>query len=66
MSDICCSSWHDTALSRVISGHGFVNFLEKAGADMAVMALNGIQLSDGQKLEVSLKAPAITNPAITS
>jgi len=38
------------------SGFGFVNFMEAAGADMAVMALNGIQLTDGVKLEVRMKA----------
>lgn len=37
------------------SGFGFVNFMEAASADMAVMALNGISLADGQKLEVRMK-----------
>merc|ERR1712080_92710 len=34
-------------------GSGFVTFIESTSADMAVMALNGISLSDGQKLNVT-------------
>jgi predicted RNA-binding Zn-ribbon protein involved in translation (DUF1610 family) len=37
------------------AGFGHVNFLESSAADMAILALNGIQLADGQQLEVRWK-----------
>lgn len=40
-------------------GVGFVNYMESKSADMAITALSGIQLPDGQRLHVSVKIPAI-------
>lgn len=36
------------------AGFGYINFMERRCADMAVLALNGIQLPDGQQLEVRI------------
>jgi len=46
----------DTSLEGECSGFGFVNFNEAASAEMAVMALNGIVLNDGQTFEVRMNA----------
>lgn len=42
----------DKDATGACAGSAFVNFIEGASADMAVMALNGIALSDGQQLNI--------------
>lgn len=37
------------------AGFGYINYMERASADMAVLALNGIALADGQQLEVRIQ-----------
>lgn len=39
------------------AGFGYVNYIERHSADMAVLALNGISLADGQSLEVRMQSP---------
>lgn len=46
------------------SGTGYVSFMETAGADMAVMALHGIALRDGQKLQVQKQLDSLEAKAV--
>jgi hypothetical protein len=45
----------EAAPSGECVGWGLVNFIESTSADMAVMALNGIETNEGGKLEVRRK-----------